>query len=88
MQADDAVELLNQLLWNSFIITAPLLVACLLVGVVISVLQVATQLQDMTLSYVPKLFAAGLVLVALGPWMIHRISQFAVYVIKLIPSMS
>lgn len=81
------MELLNQLLWNSFLVVAPLLAACLLVGLVVSVLQVATQLQDMTLSYVPKLFAAGLVLVALGPWMIHRITAFALYVIKLIPSL-
>ena len=79
---------MNQLLWNAFWICAPLLAACLIVGIAISVLQVATQLQDMTLSYVPKLLVAVLVLVALGPWMIHRITQFAVYVVKLIPSMS
>jgi flagellar biosynthetic protein FliQ len=79
VRADDAVELLNQLLWDAFIIVAPLLVACLVVGVVISVLQVATQLQDMTLSYVPKLFVAGLVLVALGPWMIHRVTSKITY---------
>ncbi len=88
MRADDAVELMNQLLWNAFWITAPLLAACLVVGVAISVLQVATQLQDMTLSYVPKLLVAVVVLVVMGPWMIHRITQFAIYVIKLIPAMS
>lgn len=78
---------MNQLLWNVFLISAPLLIACLLVGLLISVLQVATQLQEMTLSYVPKLFVAGLVLVALGPWMLHRVEQFALYAIKLIPSL-
>ena len=87
MRADQATELMNQLLWNCFLISAPLLGACLLVGLLISVLQVATQLQEMTLSYVPKLFVAGLVLVALGPWMIHRVTQFAIQMIKLIPSM-
>jgi flagellar biosynthetic protein FliQ len=88
VRADDAVELMNQLLWSAFWTTLPLLAACLIVGVLISILQVATQLQDMTLSYVPKLFVAVIVLVALGPWMIHRITQFAIYVIKLIPSLS
>ena len=88
VQADDAIELMNQLLWSSFIIAAPLLAACLVVGVLISVLQVTTQLQDMTLSYVPKLFVAALVLVATGPWMIHRVTQFALYTIKMIPSLS
>jgi flagellar biosynthetic protein FliQ len=87
MRADQANELMTQLLWNCFLISAPLLIACLAAGLLISVLQVATQLQEMTLSYVPKLFVAGLVLVALGPWMIHRVTQFALYAVKLIPAM-
>ncbi len=88
MRADQALELMNQLLWNSFLVAAPLLAACLVVGLLISVLQVATQLQEMTLSYVPKLLIAGVVLVALGPWMLHRVTQFAIQTIKLIPSLS
>ena len=88
MQADQALELLSRLLWTAFLVSAPLLLACLVVGVLVSVLQVATQLQEMTLSYVPKLLVAGLVLVALGSWMIGHITEFAVGVIKLIPSLS
>jgi flagellar biosynthetic protein FliQ len=87
MQSDQALQLLDELLWNAFEIAAPVLVACLVVGVVISVLQVATQLQEMTLSYVPKLFAAALTLVALGSWMIGHVTQFAISMIKLIPSL-
>ena len=67
MGADQALELMNQLLWNSLLVAGPVLVAALVVGLVISVLQVATQLQEMTLSYVPKLLAAVFVLIALGP---------------------
>lgn len=88
MGADEALELVNQLLWNSLIVAAPVLAAALAVGLLISVLQVATQLQEMTLSYVPKLLVAALVLIALGPWMIHRITQFAIYTITMIPSLS
>jgi flagellar biosynthetic protein FliQ len=75
--ADEAVGLINRLLWSTIIIAAPVLIAALAVGLLISILQVATQLQEMTLSYVPKLFVSALVLVALGPWMIGRITQFA-----------
>ena len=50
-------------------------------------LDFATQLQEMTLSYVPKLLVSALVLIALGPWMIHRITQFATSTILLIPSL-
>ena len=87
MGADDALELMRQLLWNSLVVSAPVLVAALAVGLIISVLQVATQLQEMTLTYVPKLLVAALVLMALGPWMIHRITRFAIYCITLIPSL-
>lgn len=87
MGADGAMELMRQLLWTTFVITAPVLGAALAVGLAISVLQVATQLQEMTLSYVPKLMVAALVMAALGPWMLHRMTQFAINVIKLIPAM-
>lgn len=88
MGSDRALELMDQLLWNSFVVAAPVLAAALAVGLLISVLQVATQLQEMTLSYVPKLLIAGFVLIATGPWMLHRITQFAVSMIKIIPELS
>ena len=88
MGADQALDLMRQLLWRALLIASPVLIAALVVGLLISVLQVATQLQEMTLSYVPKLLVTALVLAALGSWMIREITQFAVYVIRLIPSMS
>ena len=87
MGADDALELMRQLLWTSFEVAAPVLGAAMAVGLLISILQVATQLQEMTLSYVPKLLVAAGMLIALGPWMIHRITQFAIRMYALIPSM-
>lgn len=78
---------MNQLLWNAFAVAGPLLLATLVVGLLISVLQVATQLQEMTLTYVPKLLVAGLILVAIGPWMLGRITSFAISVIRLIPTL-
>ena len=87
MQADQALELVNKLLWNSFVVAGPLLGATLVVGLLISVLQVATQLQEMTLTYIPKLLTAGLILIAFGPWMIHRVTDFATSVLKLIPTL-
>lgn len=88
MGADDALDLMNQLLWNTMVVAGPVLAAALAVGLLISVLQVATQLQEMTLSYIPKLLACALVLMALGSWMIHRITQFAIHAIQLIPALS
>ena len=87
MGADEATALMNQLYWYAAVISAPVLITVLIVGLLVSVFQVATQLQEMTLSYVPKLLVSALVLIALGPWMIHRIVQFATSAILLIPSL-
>ena len=87
MDNDRALGLMNELLWNTMLVAGPVLLAALLTGLLISVLQVATQLQEMTLSYVPKLLVSGLVLVLLGPWMIHRVTQFAIAMITIIPEL-
>lgn len=87
MTQDQAVGLLNQMLWQCMIIAGPLLAAILVVGLLISVIQATTQLQEMTLSYVPKMVVAGMLLILLGPWMIGRLSQFALSAIQMIPSL-
>jgi flagellar biosynthetic protein FliQ len=87
MGADQALELMNQLLWSTLLVAGPVLIAALAVGLAISVLQVATQLQEMTLSYVPKLLVSAFVLIAFGPWMLSQITQFAINSIRLIPEL-
>jgi flagellar biosynthetic protein FliQ len=87
MQSDYALQLINQLLWNALLIAAPVCGAALAVGLLVSILQVATQLQEMTLSYIPKLVVAALVLIATGPWMIGRIVQFARLTLERIPEL-
>ena len=88
MEGDRALGLMNELLWTAMLVAGPVLVAALVTGLLISVLQVATQLQEMTLSYVPKLLVSALVLMLLGPWMIERITQFAIQMITMIPDLS
>ena len=79
---------MRQMLWRAFAVSSPVLFAALAVGVLISILQVATQLQEMTLSYVPKLLVTAIVLALLGGWMLVQITQFALYAFRLIPSLS
>ncbi len=88
VEADRALNLLNDMLWNCLVIGGPVLAVTLIVGIVISVLQVATQVQEMTLSYVPKLLAAALVLIMLGPWMIARVTDFARSLYLTIPTLA
>jgi flagellar biosynthetic protein FliQ len=88
MGADEATGLMNQLFWYAAVISAPILAAVLIVGLLVSVFQVATQLQEMTLSYVPKLLTAAVVMVVVGPWMLHKVAEFAVGMIHLIPALA
>ena len=68
------------------LIAAPVLAACLLVGVVVSVFQAVTQIQDSSLAFVPKLFAAGAVAVIAGPWALEKLSSYATQILLSIPS--
>lgn len=86
MSSDLALQLMADVLWNALLIAAPLLLITLLVGLVISVLQVVTQVQEMSLTYIPKIIAAVLVLVIFGPWMLTRLTSFATGLISNIPS--
>jgi flagellar biosynthetic protein FliQ len=88
LEADRALNLLNDMLWNALVIAAPILVVTLVVGVVISVFQVATQIQESTLSYVPKILVAAGLMIALGPWMMARATDFARELYLAIPNLA
>jgi len=76
MHTDIPASLLALSLASAAQILAPLLVAILVTGLLVSIFQVATQIQEMTLTFVPKLVVAGLVLLLLGHWMLQVLSDF------------
>jgi len=88
MSADQALQLMSQLLWTSFLISGPILGATLLVGLLISALQVVTQIQETSLSYVPKLAVAAIVIVVSASWMLGRVTGFAAGLFKSIANMN
>ena len=87
MGADRALYYLSELIWAALTIAAPVLGAMLIVGVLISVLQVATQIQELTLSYIPKLLTAAVMLILFGGWMLGRVTQFAITLYQSIPAL-
>ena len=87
MGTDRALGFMNEMLWTALLVAGPVLLATLAVGLLISVLQVATQIQEITLSYVPKTLAAVFTLMALGPWMIAVLTDFARSLYLLIPTL-
>jgi flagellar biosynthetic protein FliQ len=77
----------SDLFWTGLLVCLPVLGLTMLVGLAISVLQVVTQLQEMTLSFVPKLFTAGVAIVVFGPWMLKSLCQYAVQLWSRIPGL-
>ena len=65
----------------------PILVSSVLIGLVIAVLQAATQIHEQTLSFVPKLLIIAVVLILLGPWMMEVMSDFVTYIFSLIENL-
>lgn len=77
MTSEQAMDLVRESLMLMLIISAPVLAAALVIGLIISLLQAVTQIQEQTLSFVPKI--AGMVLVAIItlPWMMQLMNEFA-----------
>ncbi len=71
----------------AILLSAPLLLSALLVGVLISLFQAATQINEMTLSFVPKLVALVLVLLLAGSWMLEMLVDFTRNLMKDIPNL-
>jgi flagellar biosynthetic protein FliQ len=87
MHPDLALRMMSDLLWTAFVTCGPVLGLTMLVGLVISIFQVITQVQEMSLTFVPKLVAAGLALMLFGSWMLRKLMQFATQLWTSIPSM-
>ena len=88
MTPDRALDYMNDMLWSAAIVAGPVMLATLLIGLTVSIFQVATQIQEITLSYVPKIVTAGLMLIILGPWMIARLTSFARDLYLTIPALA
>jgi flagellar biosynthesis protein FliQ len=77
MDADMAMRLMAEVLITATKVSAPILITTLVVGLLISIVQVVTQIQEMTLTFVPKLIVLVLVCIALGGWMLSVLVEFA-----------
>ena len=87
MHSDLALKMTADLFWTGLLVCLPILGLTMAVGLVISVLQVLTQIQEMSLSFVPKLVTAGAAVIAFGPWMLRTLCRFAVTLWSQIPAM-
>tara|TARA_R110002096_G_scaffold130643_5_gene279936 strand:- start:31642 stop:31911 length:270 start_codon:yes stop_codon:yes gene_type:complete len=77
----------QQALWVTMMIASPLLLSALAVGLLVGMFQAATQINEMTLSFIPKLLVLVLALVAAGPWMLSVIINYTRQLMEQIPTL-
>lgn len=76
MTQDLVMGIFTEAVWLAFRLGVPLLIVGMLVGLIIAILQAATQVHEQTLTFAPKVIIVALTLLALGPWMINSLIDF------------
>ncbi len=88
MSADYAVELGRDALLMVMLISAPMLGLGLLVGLLVSVFQATTQIQEQTLAFIPKIIAVFVAILIFGPWMLRLLMDYMQQLLLLLPKLS
>ena len=88
MNQETAIEMLRSLITVSLLVNTPIIGAAIIVGVIVSLLQAITSIQEPTLSFAPKLIAVGAVIIVGAPWMIRQLMDFTVFFLNKIPEMT
>ncbi|MDZ7784014.1 MAG: flagellar biosynthesis protein FliQ [Halioglobus sp.] len=86
MSPESVLDMGREALYLTMLLAGPLLMSALLVGLLIGVFQAATQIQEMTLSFIPKLMALVLALLLAGPWMLGELKDFTLRLFMSIPA--
>jgi flagellar biosynthesis protein FliQ len=87
MTPETVMTIAQRALEMTLLLAAPLLLVALLVGLLVGVFQAATQINEMTLSFIPKLLGIATALVIAGPWMLKELISYTQTLIESIPSL-
>lgn len=87
MTPETVLDIGRESLWVIALLSAPLLLSALAVGLLVGMVQAATQIQEMTLTFIPKLIVLALALVISGSWMLSVLTDFSVRLIESIPQL-
>lgn len=78
MNQSDVLKLALDAIRTVLMMAAPMLISSLIIGLLISIIQAVTQIQEATLSFVPKIIAVLVSLIILGPWLLNLITEFTI----------
>ena len=87
MDSAMVVDIGRQALWATLLVSAPLLGVALVVGLVIGIVQAATSINEMTLSFIPKVLAMGMAILLFGSWMLGTLVEFTRSIFQRIPAL-
>jgi len=88
MTQEMIIQLASSAVWTLLKVSAPLLLVSLVVGLLVSILQATTQIQEQTLSFVPKIVAVFLALIFFGPWIMQELETFTLQIFEQIVEVS
>jgi flagellar biosynthetic protein FliQ len=88
MSTGEAVSIMRGGIFEILLLSAPVLIVAMVVGLVISIFQATTSIQEQTLTFVPKIAAILLVLAFLGSWMFAHLSNYTKTLFEMIPAMA
>jgi len=83
-----AADLIRRAVMMTLLVSAPLLVSALLVGLLVTLIQAVTQLQEQTLTFLPKLATMALVFVLVLPWMLRELVEFVLLALRSLPTVT
>ncbi len=87
MNAQTVLNLGQDALMTMLLVAAPMLLIALVVGLLVSIFQAATQINEMTLSFIPKVLGVFLTLLVLGPWMLSTLVDYSRRLVMAIPGL-
>jgi flagellar biosynthesis protein FliQ len=87
MNAQTVLNLGQDALMTMLLVAAPMLLIALAVGLLVSIFQAATQINEMTLSFIPKVLGVFLTLLVLGPWMLSTLVDYSRRLVMAIPGL-
>jgi len=76
MNEDTIIDISQQALYVVVMLAAPMLISALVIGLIVGMFQAATQINEMTLSFIPKLFVLVIAIMTAGPWMLDLLVNF------------
>jgi len=88
MNTDVALFWIQESIKTGAMLAAPILGIALAVGLMVSLFQAITSIQEMTLSYIPKMVAVGIILLLFAPWLIQMLVDFTTSAFQFIPNVS